>query len=65
LGFGNPVQRPDGFWESNYRYSFEDPTYSVSVQDMFASVQLCALLHVPKIGIECLGQQVEGHPQVT
>lgn len=31
LGFGSPVQRADGFWESNYTYSVDDATYSVSL----------------------------------
>lgn len=30
LGFGSPVERPDGFWESDMSYSVNDATYSVS-----------------------------------
>ena len=30
MGMGNPVQRPDGFWESNMSYSVDEPSRSVS-----------------------------------
>jgi hypothetical protein len=29
MGMGNPVQRPDGFWESNMAYGIGDPSRSV------------------------------------
>lgn len=38
MGMGNPVQRPDGFWESNMSYGVDEPSRSVS----WTAVQLAA-----------------------
>lgn len=43
MGFGQPVQRPDGFFESNMQYSVEDATYSVSAHE--ARLLLIQRLH--------------------